>query len=156
MKGRTLSGRSFDAEYAAAIGARLRRLRETRGLSLSQACRLAMAELRWDLKPVSLASWERGDRRVPVHKLAALARLYGVPVADLLPGTQWDAPEPPSVLSEFPAEISLTMDSLGRWALVLDGPQLHGAAVSTSRPVLLAIAESYAAMRRDQEAVSAA
>lgn len=151
-----MDGRSFDAEYAAAVGTRLRRLRDSRDLSLSQACTLALRTLRWDLKPAALGSWERGERGVPVHKLSALARLYGVTVADLLPATEWDAPEDPAVVEEFPAEISLTHDSLGRTLLILDGPELHGAAVSASRPMVLALAEAYAAMRRDQAAERAA
>jgi hypothetical protein len=56
-----------------------------------------------------------------------------------------------SALEEFPAELAISPDGAGkRWMLVITGPDLHGTAVSTSKDMVLAIAEAYAAMRREQ------
>jgi transcriptional regulator with XRE-family HTH domain len=143
-----MSGRSFDPDYAAQIGERLRGLRLARGWSLTDA------EEHSGVVGVTLGSWERGDRGVPVHKLAALAELYGVPVADLIPGAV--EPERSDLPDELPAEMSLSRDRWGRYVLVIDGPQLHGTAVTSSPDIALAIAGAYASFRRDQEAEDAA
>jgi len=45
---------------------------------------------RW--KAVVIGSYERGDRAVTVHKLSDLARFYGVPVEELLPGGSQASP----------------------------------------------------------------
>ena len=147
-----MSGRSFDPDYALQIGERLRSLRLARGWSLTDAERISGGEF----YGVTLGSWERGDRGTPVHKLAALAALYDVPVATLIPGAVVREPGRSPVLDEFPGELDLCRDSSGRWVLVLSGPELSGTAVSTSREMVLALAEAYAAMARAERAVSAA
>lgn len=69
-------------DYARALGARLRAVRNQQGLSLQGV--EAKSHGFW--KAVVVGSYERGDRAVTVQRLADLAAFYGVPVAELLPG----------------------------------------------------------------------
>ena len=69
------------AEYAKALGARLRAIRTQQGLSLHGVEEKSQG--RW--KAVVVGSYERGDRAVTVQRLAELAEFYGVPVPELLP-----------------------------------------------------------------------
>jgi len=71
--------------YAHAVGANLRRIRRQQRLSLQQVEERSLGEH----KAVVIGSYERGDRSITVERLAALADLYGVPIAELLP----DEPE---------------------------------------------------------------
>src|SRR6266702_3937000 len=68
-------------DYAKALGAQLRGIRQQQGLSLHGVEQKSGG--RW--KAVVVGSYERGDRAVTVQKLAELADFYGVPVAELLP-----------------------------------------------------------------------
>ena len=68
-------------DYAKALGAKLRGIRQQQGLSLHGVEQKSGG--RW--KAVVVGSYERGDRAVTVQKLAELADFYGVPVAELLP-----------------------------------------------------------------------
>lgn len=70
-----------DARYQHRLGERLRAVRRSQGL------RLHDVELKSHgrFKAVVVGSYERGDRAVSAHKLAALADFYGVPVVELLP-----------------------------------------------------------------------
>ncbi|WP_020501935.1 MULTISPECIES: transcriptional regulator [Sciscionella] len=68
-------------EYAKALGAKLRGIRQQQGLSLHGVEQKSAG--RW--KAVVVGSYERGDRAVTVQKLSELADFYGVPVAELLP-----------------------------------------------------------------------
>jgi transcriptional regulator with XRE-family HTH domain len=70
------------SEYAKALGARLRAIRQQQGLSLHGVEQKSRG--RW--KAVVVGSYERGDRAVTVPRLAELAEFYGVPVTELLPG----------------------------------------------------------------------
>jgi transcriptional regulator with XRE-family HTH domain len=79
-----------DPEYAVAVGARLRTVRRQKRLSL-QAVEKAS---RLEFKASVLGAYERGERTISVPRLQRLARLYRVPVDQLLPP---DAAEPPSV-----------------------------------------------------------
>ena len=74
----------MSADYAHALGARLRSIRAQQGLCLHGV--EEKSEGRW--KAVVVGSYERGDRAVTVAKLAELAEFYGVPVAELLPDAQ--------------------------------------------------------------------
>ena len=78
-----------DPEYAVAVGARLRTVRRQKRLSL-QAVEKAS---RLEFKASVLGAYERGERTISVPRLQRLARLYRVPVDQLLPP---DAAEPPS------------------------------------------------------------
>ena len=68
-------------DYAKALGAKLRAIRQQQGLSLHGVEQKSGG--RW--KAVVVGSYERGDRAVTVQKLAELADFYGVPVNELLP-----------------------------------------------------------------------
>ena len=68
-------------DYAKALGAKLRAIRQQQGLSLHGVEQKSGG--RW--KAVVVGSYERGDRAVTVQNLAELADFYGVPVAELLP-----------------------------------------------------------------------
>ena len=79
-------------EYARALGARLRSIRQQQHLSLQGVEEKSGGH--W--KAVVVGSYERGDRAITVAKLAALASFYGVPVNELLPdGAAGSASEPP-------------------------------------------------------------
>ena len=69
------------ADYAQALGARLRAIRNQQGLSLQGV--EDKSHGRW--KAVVVGSYERGDRAVTVQRLSELAVFYGVPVSELLP-----------------------------------------------------------------------
>src|ERR1700683_1528159 len=78
--------------YARAVGARLRTMRKQMRLSL-QAVE-AMSEQ--EFKASVLGAYERGERAISVPRLQRLAKLYDVPVDQLLPpddvvATRWGA-----------------------------------------------------------------
>ncbi len=83
----------MSADYARALGARLRQIRTQQGLSLHDVEK--RSDGRW--KAVVVGSYERGDRAISVHKLADLAAFYSAPVAQLLPdgGEAAAGPPPP-------------------------------------------------------------
>lgn len=79
-------------DYAKALGAKLRAVRNQQGLSLQGV--EAKSHGTW--KAVVVGSYERGDRAVTVQRLAELADFYGVPLAELLPEPMSNAiSEPP-------------------------------------------------------------
>jgi transcriptional regulator with XRE-family HTH domain len=67
--------------YQRRLGAQLRAVRRARGLRLQDV----EARSGGRFKAVVVGSYERGDRAVAAHRLAALARFYDVPLEDLLP-----------------------------------------------------------------------
>jgi transcriptional regulator with XRE-family HTH domain len=70
-----------DGSYQQRLGARLRAIRRARGM------RLQDVEIRsaGRFKAVVVGSYERGDRAISAHRLAALATFYDVPLEDILP-----------------------------------------------------------------------
>lgn len=68
-------------EYRDELGAKLRRVRLSQGLTLADVEERSGGE--W--KAVVVGSYERGDRAVTVARLSSLAEFYGVPVGHLLP-----------------------------------------------------------------------
>src|SRR5690349_22547011 len=70
------------SDYAKALGARLRAIRQQQGLSLQGVEEKSGGK--W--KAVVVGSYERGDRSVTVARLSELAEFYRVPIAELLPG----------------------------------------------------------------------
>lgn len=84
---------SARAAYARAVGSRLRAVRKQMRLSL-QAVE-AMSEQ--EFKASVLGAYERGERAISVPRLQRLARLYDVPVDQLLPqdddATRWGGPD---------------------------------------------------------------
>ncbi|MDA8295854.1 MAG: transcriptional regulator [Actinomycetota bacterium] len=67
--------------YAAVVGARLRAVRRQKRMSL-QAVEAASGQ---EFKASVLGAYERGERAISVPRLQRLARLYDVPVDQLLP-----------------------------------------------------------------------
>ncbi len=98
------------SDYARALGARLRSIRQQQNLSLQGVEEKSTGA--W--KAVVVGSYERGDRAITVAKLAALADFYGVPVTELLPdGAAAASIEPPprvvidlAKLAEMPSHAS--------------------------------------------------
>lgn len=91
-------------EYARELGARLRAIRQQQGLSLQAVEEKSQG--RW--KAVVIGSYERGDRAVTVYKLSDLAKFYGVPVEELLPGGS----QASSVALEAPDKLILDLTNL--------------------------------------------
>lgn len=79
--------------YARAVGARLRDMRKQMRLSLQAVESMSEEEF----KASVLGAYERGERAISVPRLQRLAKLYDVPVDQLLPpdrdaSTRWGAP----------------------------------------------------------------
>jgi transcriptional regulator with XRE-family HTH domain len=66
-------------EQLAALQARLRSIRESQGLTLSQVA----AKSNGRLSAIALGSYERGDRSISAHKLLEISNIYQVPVAEI-------------------------------------------------------------------------
>lgn len=69
------------SSYASVVGARLRAVRRQKRLSL-QAVEAASEQ---EFKASVLGAYERGERAISVPRLQRLAKLYDVPVDQLLP-----------------------------------------------------------------------
>src|ERR1700722_20252522 len=79
------------AKYAHAVGLRLRAVRRQKRLSL-QAVEQESGQ---EFKASVLGAYERGERAISVPRLQRLARLYDVPVEQLLPGDLEEADHRP-------------------------------------------------------------
>jgi transcriptional regulator with XRE-family HTH domain len=77
-------------DYARAVGARLRAIRQQQGLSLHGVEQ--RSDGRW--KAVVVGSYERGDRAISVQRLSELAEFYGIPVSELLPSRATNSSTP--------------------------------------------------------------
>jgi transcriptional regulator with XRE-family HTH domain len=100
-------------DYARALGARLRSIRQQQGLSLQGV--EEKSEGRW--KAVVVGSYERGDRAVTVQRLSELADFYGIPMSELLPGAnQFGAAR------EAPPKLVLDLELLHRGELPESAP----------------------------------
>ncbi|HEX2576501.1 MAG TPA: transcriptional regulator [Aquihabitans sp.] len=75
------------ADYARLVGERLRAIRRQKRLSLQEAEELSDQEF----KASVLGAYERGERAISVPRLQRLARVYQVPVDQLLPRESTDA-----------------------------------------------------------------
>lgn len=71
-------------EYAAALGDRLRNVRQQQGLSLQDV----EAGSGGELKASVVGAYERGERSLSVPRLRAMAAFYNVPIVELLPRTE--------------------------------------------------------------------
>ncbi|CAN5202798.1 helix-turn-helix domain-containing protein [soil metagenome] len=110
-------------EYAKALGARLRAIRNQQGLSLQGVEEKSGG--RW--KAVVIGSYERGDRAVTVQKLAELATFYSIPIAELLPDAR-------PVRGGDPAtKVVLDLEKLGRLPADQAGPLARYAATIQSQ-----------------------
>ena len=68
-------------DYAKALGNRLRRIRQQKGMSLQDV----QHDSKGKWKAAVVGAYERGDRNVTVGRLAELAEFYDVPIAEILP-----------------------------------------------------------------------
>ncbi len=98
-------------DYARLVGERLRAIRRQKRLSLQEAEEVSQQEF----KASVLGAYERGERAISVPRLQRLARVYQVPVDQLLPRdagdgrsesqyvdlTQADSPEPRKVVLDL-------------------------------------------------------
>ena len=96
-----IEGGLSDRRYAVTVGARLRAIRAQQRLSL-QEVEARSAE---EFKASVLGAYERGERAISVARLQRLARFYGVPVDQLLPGDDGPAfgPRPGDAGVDTPA-----------------------------------------------------
>jgi transcriptional regulator with XRE-family HTH domain len=93
----------MSADYAQQVGERLRNIRRQQNLSLQSAEALSDREF----KASVLGAYERGERVISVARLQRLARLYGVPVDQLLPrdvGPLLSVPRRDRAMAEPPAD----------------------------------------------------
>ncbi len=112
------------SEYAKALGAKLRSIRQQQGMSLQGV--EEKSEGRW--KAVVVGSYERGDRAITVQKLAELSDFYGVPVAEILPDAV------PAGVSEPPPRLVLDLERLGQVPADKAGPLArYAAAIQAQR-----------------------
>lgn len=114
----------MSSDYAKALGAKLRAIRQQQGLSLHGV--EERSEGRW--KAVVVGSYERGDRAVTVQRLAELADFYGVPVSELLPDGS------PTAASEPPPRLIIDLERLGMVPAEKAGPLArYAAAIQAQR-----------------------
>ena len=112
------------SDYARALGARLRAIRQQQGLSLHGVEERSQG--RW--KAVVVGSYERGDRAVTVQKLAELADFYAVPVSELLPDSS------PAAAAEPPQRLIIDLERLGQVPAEKAGPLArYAAAIQAQR-----------------------
>ncbi len=104
--------------YAAVVGERLRAVRRQHQLSL-QAVAAASGQ---EFRASALGAYERGERAISVPRLQRLARLYEVPVEELLPPPEPSAAEPRAALGRGG---SVTIDL----AMLAEAPGEHIAAL---------------------------
>ena len=113
----------MSSEYAKALGARLRAIRNQQGLSLQGVEEKSKG--RW--KAVVVGSYERGDRAVTVQKLAELASFYGIPVGELLPDARATG------FGEPAKKVVLNLERLGQLPNEQGGPLARYAATIQSQ-----------------------
>lgn len=95
-----------ERRYAAALGERLRRVRQQQGFSLHHVEERSGG----GLKASVVGAYERGERSVSITRLQALAAFYRVPVAELLPDTTERRP----VLRQQHGELVIDLVALER------------------------------------------
>lgn len=110
-------------DYAKALGARLRAIRNQQGLSLQGVEEKSSG--RW--KAVVIGSYERGDRAVTVQKLAELANFYSIPIAELLPDAR------PIRGGDPATKVVLNLERLGQLPADQAGPLARYAATIQSQ-----------------------
>lgn len=104
----------FDVGVSIRLGAHLRAVRRQKHLSL-KAVEIASAG---EFKASVLGAYERGDRAISVPRLQRLARLYRVPLADMVPHDDHGAP--PSVSSPLIIDLVALRQHRGPDVVLLD------------------------------------
>lgn len=66
-------------EELTALQARLRSIRESQGLTLTQVA----ARSNGRLSAIALGSYERGDRSISMQKLMEISKIYQIPIAEI-------------------------------------------------------------------------
>lgn len=66
-------------EQLTQLQARLRSIRESQGLTLSQVAAMSNGRV----SAIALGSYERGDRAISAHKLLEISKIYQIPVTEL-------------------------------------------------------------------------
>jgi len=108
----------FKERYRKQVGERLRLIRKQKRLSLQDV--EAVSEL--EFKASVLGAYERGERSISVPRLQRLARLYSVPVDQLLPQADDEAVPPNAGLRRLPEPEATTKLNLERLQ-ALDGAE---------------------------------
>ena len=93
--------------YSKALGERLRRIRQQKGMSLQDVQQSSNGK--W--KAAVVGAYERGDRNVTVGRLSELAEFYGVPVGEILPE---EASADPRPSNGGRRRVTLNLESLDR------------------------------------------
>ena len=101
-------------EYERQVGARLRAVRQQRGMTLRDV--EEASEGRW--KAVVVGSYERADRSVSLPRLHELAAFYGIDVNDLLPGGRTAQVDPAAPLVLDLAAVRAASSDPALWPLV--------------------------------------
>jgi len=100
-----------NSAYVRAIGARLRVVRNQIGLSLHAVAAMSNQEF----KASVLGAYERGARAISVPRLQRLAKLYEIPVDQLLPpehdSARWGASDETEAEDDGPATVRLSSRS---------------------------------------------
>ncbi len=136
----------MSSDYAHALGARLRAIRQQQSLSLQGVEDKSAG--RW--KAVVVGSYERGDRAITVAKLAQLAEFYGVPLKELLPdgGQPAGQTPPPRIVLDLEAIPRLAPENaglIGRYAAAIQAQRgdYNGRVLSIRRDDLRTLAVIY-------------
>ena len=111
--------------YAQAVGARLRTMRKQMRLSLQAVEAMSDQEF----KASVLGAYERGERAISVPRLQRLAKLYDVPVDQLLPpddvvATRWGAAGSTEEVAPLSARRAIQAGS-GADKVAIDLTKLH-------------------------------
>jgi transcriptional regulator with XRE-family HTH domain len=116
---------SARAAYARAVGSRLRAVRKQMRLSLQAVEAMSDQEF----KASVLGAYERGERAISVPRLQRLAKLYDVPVDQLLPpddvvATRWGAAGSAEEVAPLSARRAIQAGS-GADKVAIDLTKLH-------------------------------
>lgn len=92
--------------YSKALGESLRSIRQQKGMSLQDVQQGSNGK--W--KAAVIGAYERGDRNVTVGRLAELSEFYDVPISEILPSGETNAP----AHSEVRRRVVLDLERLDR------------------------------------------
>lgn len=102
--------------YNEMVGKRLRSIRKQRGLSLQDVQRLSEQEF----KAAVLGAYERGERSLSLPRLQRLAGFYGVPVGQLLPSEDNEAPEMGAAVGGLTIDLNRVESLSGQDSVVVE------------------------------------